>query len=85
MAGVELDGIVGTHLVAAVTADAVFSVDLCGCFVENGDHMFWARITAGATGYTLGLDNPGEHRESIPEYRLYECKNTIMESWNCGW
>ena len=49
----ELDGIVRAHLMAAVTADAIFSVDLRGCFVDNGYYVFWARITAGATEITL--------------------------------
>ena len=66
----ELDGIVGAHLVAAVAADAVFCIDLSGRFVFDSDHMHGAGISAGATGYALGFDRPGKDRESIPEDRI---------------
>jgi hypothetical protein len=69
-ARVELDGIVGAHLVAAVAADTVFSVDPGWCFIDHGDHMHRACVSACAAGYTLGFDDPRRHREGVPEDRI---------------
>ena len=55
---------------AAVAADAFFGVDLGGRFIGHSDDMHGTCISAGATGYTLGFDGPGEHRESIPDDRI---------------
>jgi hypothetical protein len=60
-AGLEFDGIMGAHFVAAVATDAVFGVDLSGHFFQNCDHMFGTCVSAGTTGYTLGFNDPGEH------------------------
>lgn len=52
-AGVEFDGIVGAHLVAAVTSDAFFGVDPgrgCICY---GDDVHGAGIPAGSAGHAL--------------------------------
>lgn len=55
---------------AAVAADAIFGVDFGGCFVDNGDDMYRASISAATAGRTLGLDDPGEYRESVPKDRI---------------
>ena len=66
----ELDGIMGTHFVTAVATDAVFGVDLGRCFVNNSYDAHRASVSAGATGYAIGLDCSGKYRKSIPEDRI---------------
>jgi hypothetical protein len=83
-AGVEFDGIMGAHFMAAVAPDAFFGIDLSGFFVGDGDDFHWAGIPAGATRHTPRLDGPGEHRECIPEDRIQKSKNAIMKSWDRG-
>jgi hypothetical protein len=74
---VELDGIVLAHFVAAVAADAIFCVYLGRCFIDHGDDMHGAGISAGATGYTPCFDGPREHREGVPEDRMQKTENAL--------
>ena len=80
----EFDGVMGAHFVAAVAADAIFCVDLGRCFIDDSDDMYRAGISAATAGHTLGLDDPGEYRESVPEDRIYNSENAVRETWNCG-